>query len=73
MDEAAEAGEQRARPRGGYGDDDGKGLASNGGVGLTSSTAVKTSGNYKGDGSAAEFIFNERYVLTPSTWYEVAK
>ena len=65
--------DQRARPRVGYGDDNDKVLASNGGVGLTSSTAVKTSGNYKGDGSAAEFIFNERYVLTPSTWYEVAK
>ena len=65
--------DQRASPRVGYGNDDGKVLASNGGVGLTSSTAVKTSGNYKGDGSAAEFIFNERYVLTPSTWYEVAK
>lgn len=65
--------DQRASPRVGYGNDDGKVLASNGGVGLTSSTAVKISGNYKGDGSAAEFIFNERYVLTPSTWYEVAK
>ena len=27
----------------------------------------------KGDGSAAEFIFNERYTLKPSQWYEVSK
>lgn len=66
---------ERASGRFGFGEDGDKSLT--GGTntvttGLDSAsqtTAVKTTG----DGSAAENIFNERYTLLPSKWFEINK
>lgn len=66
---------ERASGRFGFGEDGDKSLT--GGTntvttGLDSAsqtTAVKTTG----DGSAAENIFNERYTLQPSKWFEINK
>ena len=66
---------ERASGRFGFGEDGDKSLTGGTNTVTTGldSASQTTAVNTTGDGSAAENIFNERYTLLPSKWFEINK